>query len=418
MNKSAFIKIVAAIVCLAAIWEAGRIGISRTVAIRALGINDEALAEESTRLSPNDAEVHAARGVVLQRTEKYAEACRELERAVQLRPRDYFLWIQLGVTRDLNEDQEGALAAMRQAVAWAPSYAKPRWFIGNLLIRTGQIDEAFQQLRFAAQREPSLLPNVIDLGWGISGNDPSKTIELIQPQTDRARMALATFLAAHGRGSEAVAQFRAATTHSVTEADQLTERLIQSRFFAEAYEVWSKAHCAACKPNWFVNGSFEEEIDVENPGFGWQVSNDSGATLSVDNTEHENGARSLRIDFRGMINTPSLLISQLVVVKPHMRYRVSFHAKAKSFVSAAGPLVQLIDASDEKLPVLGQSALRSDADDWQPYAIYFSTGANTHAIRVVLTRQACPGAPCAAFGTLWLDSFFLDEGYEVDANGP
>src|SRR2546430_2225130 len=103
----------------------------------------------------------------------------------------------LGVSRDLNDDQPGAVAALRQSVALAPAYAKPHWLLGNLLLRTDQTDEAFKELRLAADRDPSLLLNVIDLAWGLSHNDAAQTVAAIQPQSDRARMSLAVFLAAH-----------------------------------------------------------------------------------------------------------------------------------------------------------------------------------------------------------------------------
>src|SRR4051812_9024269 len=196
MAKSV-LGIIGAVVCVLAIWESARIGYARTYALQALRTNDGGRAERSTQLLPGDAEVHAARGVVLQRTLNYAEACRELERATQLRPRDYFLWMMLGVTRDLNDDPNGGLAALRQAVAAAPWYAKPHWLLGNLLLRQGDVDSAFQELRFSAEKEPSLLPNVIDLAWSISSGDAAQMVTLLRPNDDKARIAFAMFLASH-----------------------------------------------------------------------------------------------------------------------------------------------------------------------------------------------------------------------------
>src|SRR5205823_5736528 len=181
-----------------------RIGFARTQAMNALVTNETVAAERSARMLPNDAEVHSARGIVLQRTENYPEAGRELERAIQLRPRDYFLWMMLGVTRDLNDDQQGAVGALRESVALAPAYAKPHWLLGNLLLRMDQADEAFKELRFAADRDSSLLPNVIDLAWGMSHNDAAQTVAAISPQTDSARISLAVFLAAHKQGTAAI----------------------------------------------------------------------------------------------------------------------------------------------------------------------------------------------------------------------
>ncbi|PYS75452.1 MAG: hypothetical protein DMF73_00560 [Acidobacteria bacterium] len=408
VNKSAVIGIVGAVVCALAIWESARIGFARTAAQNALRTNDTAIADRAVRRLPNDAEVHSARGIVLQRTENYAEACRELERAIQLRPRDYFLWLMLGVTRDLNDDRQGAVAALDESVALAPAYAKPHWLLGNLLLRTGQVDEAFRELRFAADRDWSLLPNVIDLAWGISHGDAAQTVATIQPQNGRALMSLAVFLAAHKQGTSAIDQFRRVKSPPIAAADRLMSELIESKSIAEAFEVWTKTHCASCKPGSLVNDSFEDDINVGQSGFGWQISTDAqNVTLSVDASEHESGARSLRLDFHGSSSSATALASQFVIASPGTRYRLSFQAMTKSFVSASAPVVKVIDASDESATVLGQSSSLSDVNSWRPFTIDFTTSASTRAVEVLVSRQACPNNPCAAFGTLWLDSFAL-----------
>ena len=130
-------------------------------------------------------------------------------------------------------------------------------------------------------------------------------------------------------------------------------------------------------------------------------------TLSVDTSEHESGARSLRLDFHGSSNSAIALASQIVIVEPATRYRLNFQAKTKSFVSAGAPMVKVVDASDDSAPVLGQSSSLSDVSSWRPFTIEFTTGANCRAVQVLVSRQTCAANPCAAFGTLWLDSFSI-----------
>ena len=408
MNKSVVIGIVGVAVCALAVWQSASIGIARTRAIKALNWNDVASAERAAQLLPGDAEVHAARGVVLQRTESYADACRELERAIQLRPRDYFLWMMLGVTRDLNDDRPGGIAALRESVRLAPFYARPRWFIGNLLLRMGQNDAAFQHLRFASERDATLLPNVIDLAWGISEHDAAKTLALIQPQTDAAHMNAAIFFAGREQSGAAFDQYQNVKSPALAASDQLTQKLIESPALAEAFDVWTRAHCPACKTESFVNGSFEDDADVGNRMFGWQIPADvSGLTLSVDTAEHADLTRSLRIDFHGNGNPQTVLVSQILIVQPNVRYRVSFQALTRSFVSAGNPVVRVVDASDQKLAPLGEAVISSNATGWQKYAVDLAAGSNTHGVRVIVTRANCPNNSCAAFGTVWFDSFSL-----------
>jgi tetratricopeptide (TPR) repeat protein len=158
VNKSIVVSILAAALCALAFWESARIGFARTYALRALSVNGVASAERATQLTPNDAEVHAVHGVVLERLENYSESCREFERAIELRPRDYFLWMMLGVTRDLNDDQQGGLAALRESVRLAPFYAKPRWLVA-ICFENGQSRKHFS--KYDAERDATLLQNVI-----------------------------------------------------------------------------------------------------------------------------------------------------------------------------------------------------------------------------------------------------------------
>src|SRR5207237_9736217 len=106
-----------------------------------------AAADRAVALSPADAETHQVRGEIIQRSEDYQAAAQEFEGAVALRPRDYYLWLLLGVARDQNNDQPGAVQAWRQWVTLAPAYAPAHWPLGNVLLRAGATGQAFAELR-------------------------------------------------------------------------------------------------------------------------------------------------------------------------------------------------------------------------------------------------------------------------------
>jgi Flp pilus assembly protein TadD len=433
ITKRIIIALIASFLCCWGIWQAGRIGFARTLgeyaaqerrdhaaalAASLAGVSDaKSAADRAVRVLPTDAETHFGRAEVLERFEDYPQARDEYERAVQLRPRDYYLWMLLGVSRDQNEDQPGALRAFHQSVALAPSYAQPRWQLGNLLLRLGQRDQAFEELRRAALSNPLLWPNVYDLAWGVYGRDAGAVMKVTRPETDAAHMALALFFARHDQGVAALDQFRSSGVKNDKVTQSLLDELLRARAFSEAYDVWASLHAIPLTSGpdhgasgVILDGGFEGAQTVGQTGFGWQITpNVANVAMSIDEGLHQSGARSLRIDFHGNSNPSSPLFDQIVLVKPETHYHLRLSALSKEFVSAADPVITVIDASDPNRTVLATSPpLRSDPNVWREFAMDFTTTAGTRAITLTLARQPCANDPCPAFGSVWLDSFSLE----------
>src|ERR1043165_6345912 len=134
---------------------------SRMLARFAVIENSIAAADQAVQLTPSDAEVHRARSTILNRLQQPAEAAKSLATAASLRYRDDYLWIELGNTLEELRDTDGALAALDQAVHWAPHYAHTHWQRGNLLLRMRRPADAFTELRLAASANPAYTPNLI-----------------------------------------------------------------------------------------------------------------------------------------------------------------------------------------------------------------------------------------------------------------
>jgi len=406
MNRIAFNLIIAA-GCILGMWQAAKFGAGRTLAQSGVARNDPAATSRAISWSSSDASTYTAQGLVFERLGNYPEAIRALERAVQLRPRDYFPWMLLGVTRDLNGDQLGAMNALRQSIAVAPTYGKQHWLLGNLLLRTGPAKDAFQELRFAAVSDERYLPNVIDLAWGASRNDASVTLALLQPLTDSMRMPLAIFFARQKQREAAIDQFRKAGSYSEKDLNTLVTELLKAGLFTETAEVWSLIHGTRVNEADLLNAGFEEDIPVGQTGFGWQISPAANVTMSVDTAEWQSGSRSLRFDFQGNSKPDAILVSQVVLVKPNSSYLLRFQVNSKDLVSAAPPIVLINEPTGGKTIV--QSTSLAGATGWREASIEFTTSANAEAVLIAVSRQACANSPCPAVGTLWLDSFQLEK---------
>jgi tetratricopeptide (TPR) repeat protein len=309
------------------------------------------------------------------------------------------------MARDENEDQTGALIALNEAVRLAPYYAQPRWQRGNLLLRMGRYDDAFVDLRSAARSNPSLLPNLLDLSWGLSKGDVSITEQLADISSPQMRKDFALFLAAQGKAAATLGQLKLAGPIEPEIKERVVARLLGQGAYPEALEVWGAGTNIA--PEAVYDGGFEVALRLDETQFGWRVqSKQPGVEVSLETAEVRSGEKSLHIELTGDSNFGIPIVSQLIVVKPNTTYEVSFAARTRDVVTAARPLMTVDDASARTR--LGESpSLPAGSSDWQLINFSFTTGANTQAVMLSLQKERCATGRCPAFGSIWLDEISI-----------
>lgn len=405
-----------AFVSLLSLWQVGLGGASRFLASYGATVNLLPPVVKAVELSPADPEAHYLLAAMLAEQGNQAAAIKEYEQALALRPDDYVFWLELATARDSAGDANGALMAAKEAVRLAPFYGQPRWLLGNLLLRAGEREAAFTELRDAARKDTAHLPTLIDLAWNVRKGDVKSVEQSLQPTTHQERLALARFFIKRGETAAAVAQFRASGALSATERRQWIGELIAAKRFPEAYELWrserSKGETAAPVGGQHItNGGFEEEIKTEGVEFDWSfLDNRQAVAFALDGNAPVEGAQSLRLEFKGTVDASTSLLTQLVVVEPNTRYRLRFMARTQELKTGGPPLVVIGDASSKENRELSQSPpLLPDLKEWREYVVEFQTGAETLAVLVKLRRQPCSTAPCPIFGLLWLDNFSLQK---------
>jgi hypothetical protein len=405
---------VAIVVCLLIIRSAAAFGLSRLLTTYSLTARNPGAAKSAVDIAPRDAEAHFANATVLSLSEKPRQSLAELELAVALRPADYTLWQQLGLMRDQLGDSTAALAAFDESVRRAPFYSRPRWNRGNVLLRQGQYEAAFNDLCQAAQSNQELVPSLLDLAWGISRGDVALTEDLAQIKSEKMRAAFARFLARHGKAKEAVAQFAGAGNVPDAIKRELVEELLAKGAFNEAFEIWKATHDREAGRELgkasIYDGGFEGTLEIASGGFGWRVPRDLPATsISLDSVQPQSGNRDLRIEFGGNSNPGAPVVSQVVLVEPSRRYQINFAGRSQDIVTGGLPLVIASDAAGERKR-LGQSPpLAQGNSDWQFFSFEFTATPTTSAVVISLQRENCTSSPCPIFGSVSLDSFSLEQ---------
>lgn len=403
---------VTGLLCLfGAVWAARSAGLARLAAFYSVNNNSLGWANSAVNLCDVDPEAYFIRGLVLTRSGKPAEATKEFERAIALRPRDYLAWLELGRARDEANDQQGALIAFNEAVRLAPYYAQPRWQRGQLLLKAGRRDEAFADLRRAVKSDTDLLAAAIELAWKSCGEDVQAVEQAIQPQTVETRLAIARSFLEHGKMSEAIRLFRAAGDAADEDRRGLIYELLAAKQFARSYEVWASGLDAPSGGSGIAaitDGSFESKIELNEPGFGWKLASgvrDMRVTLATD--QPRTGARSLRIDWNGNSDPSAVVASQLVLVNAKTRYRLSFEVRTEEVVTGGVPMITVTDVSRDPYTQLQTKTLPQGTSGWRDDTVEFATLAATSAVRISIQRENCSSEPCPIFGRVWLDDFLL-----------
>lgn len=405
MNKFPFI--VAIVVLLFLTWHSASTGYAAWLTESALQHRDLNAAQTAARLSPADPHAQVVYGVLLEASDDRPAAMPHYQTAVKLRPDDYVLRMQLARGQELEGDTSEAINSATTAVALAPAYAQTHWQLGNILVRAGRRDDGFAQLRLAGASSPQLWPSIVDLAWQVSAGQVKDVEQAVAPNTPDAYKALAAYLKKRGLVAEAIHWLQAGGAETREERRNFTAELIVQKKFIEASKLWEFEHPPDAKASVLSNPDFEQEADLDEPGFGWRtVSPDKLITPSLDSVNPKAGRSSLRLDFNGAQNSASEIISQLVIVLPNTRGRLTFAYRTGNIVSGGMPYLTVVDATSEA-PLGNPEVMPASTDGWRDGVIDFTTGPATTAIRISLKRQPCPAQQCPIFGKLWLDDFVL-----------
>ena len=379
---------------------------------------DVATVRTAARLAPGDPQVHYTLAVLARRSfepDELAESLRRYEQAAALSPNDYRLWQELGRARGQAGDTAGGERALRHSVALAPHYAMPRWYLGNLLLRAGRTEEAFTELRGAAELHPDLRQQVFALAGQVFGADTRRIAEVAGTNA-AMRAQLAEYFVRQKRADEALqvwaamgadeqrAQAGAGTT--------LLRALLDSGRAHAALEVFRGIAPEAAEPvavGRVTNGGFESEVNTSgaNP-FGWSVQQSPQAQAALDARGGRGGGRALRLNFSARAAAAYNGLSQLVAVEPGARYRLEFFVRTEELKSVSTLVTEVVDPSTPERRVLAASApVAAGTNDWQPVTVEFAAPARAEAVVVRLSRVACREELCPIFGRIWYDDFSL-----------
>ena len=379
--------------------------------------NNLRVAELAVSLAPKDPLTHWRIAQVSQKLlplDQQAQALAEYERAVSLSPNDYRFWMALGTAREQAGESAKAEEALRRAVALAPSYAYPRWYLGNHLLRNRRYDEAFTELRLAAEADTELEPQQFNFLWAIYSEDLESLKKAIGNNSQkRARFSL--YLLNLQRYDDGL-RFWDSLSAEEKKANRdsghsIVSNLINARRYHDAVKIWNDVALNEryrAEAGVVFDGSFEEAINyTPEMVFGWQVKGAPQLQIGIDPTKSNGGVRSLRLAFQVRAKLDAVNVSQLVPVTPDTEYEFEYYFTTDKLETGSAPLVQLVDAADGAVLASSPQA-PSGSSPWTRFSQAFKTGSKTEAVTIKIARMPCneeENVICPIFGSIWYDDF-------------
>lgn len=373
-------------------------------------------AEAATRLAPHDPQAFLRVARLRHRSfqpEEMPLSLAAYERAAALAPNNYLVWMEVGRAHAAAGDEAAGLGALRRAVELAPHYSQPRWLLGNALLRAGRNEEAFAELRLAADADAGLRPQVFNLAWQLYGGDLARVLEAVG-RSPGARAQLVGVLTGRGQLEEAQSVWSGLTSDERRNERQTGEALANAlatrRQYRRAAQVLSEAGVDVPETGRLANGGFESDLGAAGRQlFGWQVwpaPANSGVQVAVDARNARAGSRSLRVTFNASAQVEPN-VSQLVAVEPGARYRLSFQVRTDELKSASSMLIVVTEAVSGTVLARSQAAF-TGTSDWRQETLEFAAGPNTDGVILRFSREPCPDGVCPLFGKIWYDDFNLE----------
>lgn len=332
------------------------------------------------------------------------------EETVRLAPNDYRWRVELARAYAQNGQPDRAEAEFGRARELAPEYAAPRWQLGNFYLRQNRDGEAIAELKKAAAHNQTYRDQVFSLAWDFFQKDAIRVEELVDEPAARAHLAF--FFAARGVADAALRNWSRLSDPDKARygyrAVLIADGLYIQRHFPEALDFTKQlGNATDAEPERVSNPSFESNIgEAEASRFGWQIyRTEPKLEITTDGKIQHEGARSLRVTFRGFAKPALANIYQTVVVRPDQKYSLSFWVRIDNLKSQGTPMVEVLNGLNDASIARTQPFAGGTAD-WQRVTLEFRSPANCTGIFIRTIRGFC-GDDCPISGSFWYDDFEL-----------
>jgi len=375
--------------------------------------------ERATRLEPRDFQNWLQLGRYWQYNLEETDTARALQAynvALSLNPHSADLWADVGTVYETEGNAPAARDALLHAKRVYPLSAEISWRYANFLLRQGDLDSAFLEMRQAVEAEPKLGAEALSRALSAEPNI-GLVIDRVLPPISEAYTGAIFDQASEGHPANAVAIWdRLAALHPKlpleTYTYYLVGALLREKQVAEAQRVWKQAADFAGYGNlpgpadsllW--DGGFESGIFGN--GFAWTLpSGIPGVQFSFDTREKHSGNRSLRLLFNGRYNLSLNSPCAEVAVQPSTDYHFSAWVRTLSITTEQGIRFQLRSIGTQDHSTVTTNDLRG-TQPWTYVEAAWSSGKDAQEMQVCVARLLSQEFDDKIQGIAWVDDVAL-----------
>jgi tetratricopeptide (TPR) repeat protein len=387
-------------------------------AVSQAGLGTRAGYEAAVRLEPDNAENWYLLGRYWQYTldePNPARAISNFRLALSLNPRSADTWLDLAAVYESEGDFALARDAYLQARKVYPASAAVAWRYGNFLLRQGEVQPAFAEIRRAVYADPRRSGEAFSRCWRVDPDVGTILDNVIPPDRAAYLEVILELVAAEQLNETLTVWQRLVSMHPrISPADVilLTDFLLQKGHFDDAHRVWQDAlrlsDIVTGDPPGSVlwDGGFESNI--RGGGFAWIFATPPpGVQVGLDRRQRHSGKQSLRLFFDGKRNTTFDGICANAAVQPETTYRFSAWVRTQALTSDEGIRFRIYWYSDSHASGSVDSQDSRGTQTWTRVEMPWTSGKDVHRARVCVLRNPSSGFDPRIQGSAWIDDISL-----------
>src|ERR1700738_49490 len=309
--------------------------------------------ERATEIEPGNARNWYLLGRYLQYSFEDADPRRAISsyiKSLEIDPRATSTWLELAAAYESEGNEVAARNAFVNAKKTYPLSAEVSWRYGNFLLRQGELEPAFAEIRRSVEADPNRATEAVSRCLRVEP-DANVILDRVLPAKSDIYMAVMVALARERQIDNALKVWtRIVGMHAKivpNDVFDLVRELRETGRERDAHEVWAQAvelaglaQLEGPSNSMVWDGGFES--DVTGQAYAWRFARTSrSAQIGFDAQEKYSGKRSLRLSFDGSADIGFYDVCQTVPAEAGTAYELSAWMKSKELTTDQGLRIDL-----------------------------------------------------------------------------